>query len=337
MSVGSGSAVLQPRIEAAEAATAGFRLMRAEPRTWLAWAGVSLVFYAIIGVATFGAVGPQMAALTAAPGVTPDPATVFAALGHAAPVYLLIAVLSLGFYAVFYAAVNRALLRPQEGGWRHLRLGADELRQLAVLILQTLVFFGAYLGLTIVLVVFISLGAVLAGLAGGGAAKAGLAILVGLLTFVGILAEFAALAWVAVRLSLASALTFDTGRVRVFGSWRLTRGVFWPLLGAYLLTLVFLALVTLGPLFVSAVIAALTGAAGGVGSFLLRPDMSSPAAYFGPARIVSFVLGAAVLPVYMSLLVGVAASAYAQILRTGGYAAGSRVTAGSAEVFGPAA
>ena len=83
--------------------------------------------------------------------------------------------------------------------------------------------------------------------------------------------------------------------------------------------------------------AALTGGAGGAGSFLLRPDLSSPAAYFGPARIVSFVLGAAILPVYLSLLVGVSTSAYAQILRTGGYAAGSRLTAGGVEVFGPAA
>ena len=337
MSVTAGSAVLQPRIEAVEAATSGFRLMRAEPRTWLAWAGVSLVFYAIIGAATFGVVGPQMAALTATPGVQPDPTAVFTALGRAAPVYLLIALLSLGFYAVFYAAVNRALLRPQEGGWRHLRLGADELRQLAVIFLQTLIVLGAYVGMAIVLFVFIGVGGLLAGLAGGGAPRAGLAILVGLLALAGFLGEFAALVWLSVRLSLASALTFDTGRVRIFGSWKLTRGVFWPLVGAYLLTLVFLALVTLGPVVVSGVVAAMSGAVGGAGGFLLRPDMSSAAAYFGPARIVSFVLGAAVLPVYMSLLVGVAANAYAQILRTGGYAAGSRVALGGAEVFGPVA
>lgn len=337
MSVGSGSVAVRPRIEPAEAATAGFRLMRAEPRTWLAWAGVSVVFYAGVGVATLGAVGPQMAALKRTPGVTPDPTAVFAALGHAAPAYLLIAVLSLGFYAVFYAAVNRALLRPQEGGWFHLKLGADELRQLAVIVLQTLIVSGVYLGLTIVLIIFIGIGGALASQMGGGAGTVAVAVLLGVLTFVGLLAEFAALVWLMVRLSLASALTFDTGRVRVFGSWRLTRGVFWPLLGAYLLTFVFLALVALGPLTVSTIFAAVTGAAGGAGGFLLQPDMSSAAAYFSPARIVSFALGAAVLPAYMSLLVGVSASAYAQILRTGGFATGSRVAAGGAEVFGPAA
>ena len=334
MSTPAMVAAAPPRIEAVECASAGFRLMRREPRTWLAWAAISLVFYAAVGVASFAAIGPQMAAFT--PGARPDPAAMLAAFAHAAPTYTLIMLLSLALYAVFYAAVNRAVLRPQERAWRHLRLGADELRQLAVFLLLGLVLLACYIASVIVIAVFIAVGGVVAAAAGGGA-KVGLAVLVGLLTVVAIVAEIAALVWIAVRLSLASPLTFDTGRVRLFGSWKLTRGVFWPLFGAYLLTFVFLALVAIGPLFVSGVIAAMTGGAGGMGGFLLRPDMTSPAAYFGPARIVSFVLGAAVFPLYLALLVGAPASAYAQIVGSGGYVAGSRVAGGRAEVFGPAA
>ena len=335
MSVASGSSELRPRIEAVEAATTGFKLMWSRPRTWLAWGIVSLAFYAAVGVASYSAMGPQMAAL-AAPGVTTDPAAVVAAVGHAIPAYLVILLISLVFYPVFYAGVNRAVLRPQHGGWLYLRLGADELRQFAVFLLQGLVLIAAYLASIVVVVLVVGVASVLTA-AAGGAAKTALAVLVGLLTFVAVLADLAALVWLAVRLSLASALTFDTGRVRLFGSFKLTRRMFWPLLGAYLLTLVFLALVAIGPLFVSAIVAATTGVAGGAGSFLLRPDMTSPAAYFGPARIVSFVLGAAVLPLYMALLVGASASAYTQILSTGGHAVGSRVVDGRAEVFGPAA
>lgn len=55
------------------------------------------------------------------------------------------------------------------------------------------------------------------------------------MVLVSALGVFVFLIWLAVRLSLASPLTFDTRRVRVFGSFALTRGRFWSLLGAYLL------------------------------------------------------------------------------------------------------
>jgi hypothetical protein len=43
------------------------------------------------------------------------------------------------------------------------------------------------------------------------------------------------LIYFSVRLSLASPLTFASGRIQVFGSWAMTRGRFWPLFGTYLI------------------------------------------------------------------------------------------------------
>ena len=103
----------------------------------------------------------------------------------------------------------------------------------------------------------------------------------------------AALIYVAVRLSLAPALTFESRRINLLGSWALTRGRFWPLLGAYVLTVALVAMVwILSQLVVLALGVVLSG--GDMQAATLQPDMSSLRAYFTPYRMIQTVLSAGV-------------------------------------------
>ena len=102
----------------------------------------------------------------------------------------------------------------------------------------------------------------------------------------------AAYVYVMVRFSLASAMTFDTGKVSLLKSWRLTKGRFWPMFGAYLIAGILALVVGLLGLIVMYV-AALLGGVDGL-SFIFRPDMSSLAAYFTPARLVYLALSGVV-------------------------------------------
>jgi hypothetical protein len=196
------------------------------------------------------------------------------------PAYLVFMAMGVGFNSVLGAAMIRAVLRPADDRYGFLRFGADELRQLGLGVLTLLVFIGVYMGLIMAL-------ALVSAAVGMGSGLAGAAFALGLLAVV------AALAVLAVRLSLAPALTFDTGRIDLFGSWALTRGRFWPLLGTYALTLALVAMVyVLAALVAFALGAVLTG--GEAPTSMSRPDMSSLKAYFTPFKLVQTVLTAGV-------------------------------------------
>jgi glucan phosphoethanolaminetransferase (alkaline phosphatase superfamily) len=99
--------------------------------------------------------------------------------------------------------------------------------------------------------------------------------------------------WVAVRLSLSGPATFAERHIRVFESWILTRGVFWRLLGAYVLSLALVIVVMLLALVIYAAIAAvmLGGDLSQIGK-VFQPDTSSLTSYFTPAMLIYLVFGA---------------------------------------------
>lgn len=125
---------------------------------------------------------------------------------------------------VVVAGLFRALLRPEEPGFLHLRLGADEIRLLLVWLVMLIA--GVLLvtfGLVVVRVLTASYGL-------GAGVAAGALI-------------FALLVWLALRFSLAAPMTFADRKLRIGESWGLTRGRVVPLLGMSVITFCLLAIV----------------------------------------------------------------------------------------------
>ena len=93
--------------------------------------------------------------------------------------------------------------------------------------------------------------------------------------------------FLAVRLSLASPMTFETKRIDLRGAWRLTQGRFWPLLGTYFIAFA-LSIVVVVLTFAIAV-AAVAVAGGGMGALgaAFQSDMSTMASVLTPARMAS--------------------------------------------------
>lgn len=289
---------------ATEAAFEGFRIARERPIAILTWA-VILLFTNLAGAGLLiGTAGPQLAALQAqqASGATPDPNEMFASLGALVPAYLGLLALTLVIYAVLYAAIFRIVLRPSDGGTGFLRLGGDELRQGLALLIGVLILTAAYIGFALV-----------AGLIGGllGAISP---VLGGIAAAVLIIGGLCFLIWIAVKLSLFPAATFVRRKLDLGGAWAATRGRFWPLLGAYVLAVVFLLLVYLLAIIVFAGIAAvLTGGDVGAVGRVMSPDMSSLAGYFTPVMLLYLVFTAVVGALGLAITVSPSAVAYRDI------------------------
>ncbi len=294
------------KFSASDAAFVGFRLVREHPKTIGIWAalmtGLSLVSTAL----TIQLAGPQLAEFMALSAESdPSPQAMLGVMGGLAPLMIVSLIYSLALYSVMLAAVNRMVQRPSDNGSFYLRLGGDELRQVGVLILTNLVMLALYF--VAVLISAILLGVAVA--AGGGI----VATLVGLVSFVGICCL---MLYVAARLSFASALTFDTGKVSLKASWAMTKGHVGALLGAYVLAaamavIVYLLIMTI----VAAVAAIVAGGITGLGA-LFEPDMTSLAAFFTPVGIVRAVF-AGLISVLTTLIIFSPAPTIYQILKSG--------------------
>ena len=219
-------------------------------------------------------------------------------MGRIGPAFAIILPLSLAYYAVLYSAIYRGLLRPEEGGPGFLRLGGDELRLLGALVLVALLYFGVILAGSILLGVI----SAAAGLAGGP--------LAGLVAVIGVLALLVGIVIFAVRFSLALPATFAERRIRVFESWRLTKGRFWPLLGAYVLAIVLSIVIgILATMIYLALAALLTGGIGSATS-VFAPDYGSLGGFFTPAMGLYLLVNAAISAVTTAILLGPSAAAY---------------------------
>jgi hypothetical protein len=287
-----------------DAAYEGFRLVRREPKVIAVWALVTLAFGAIFSAAMamsgFGRFmsGPQAGTMT------PEVLTGFLA-GEGVAVVGAIVITS-----VMGAGVYRAILRPDEAPATRLRIGGDELRLMLLSVIMGLVF----AGLTIALMIPMVLVGVAVGVAGLSHGEPGAGAMIGvvLVVMVSYLALLAGLVFFAVRLSLAGVMTFAERRLRVFESWRLTKGRFWKLLGCYLLVILLMIPVYLVMLTIygGVTFAFMGGDAGRTISELARPDFSSVAAYFTPARTLYLVLASGLGAVLNAVMYAPAAVVY---------------------------
>jgi hypothetical protein len=212
------------QFSATDAALAGFRAAREKPRTVAIWAGLMAILSFVVAIIVVSTFGDQLTALTEALEGEPDPQTTLAAMSGMWPLFLGSILYVLATNSVLLAAVNRLILRPQDGARAYLRVGGDELRQALVQVLLYLVLFAAYFFGVIAVAILLAVGSAVGG--------QGLGMLLGLVAGLGLMAGMIVLT---VRLSFVSTLAFDTGRIDLGASWEMTKGRFWPLLGAYLI------------------------------------------------------------------------------------------------------
>lgn len=287
------------RLPVVDIALEGFRITRENPAAvavWAAWLFLSSLVTDLL-VAASG-LGPTLDQMGAQAGHN-DPASAqatLAALGQAGPVLPALVLVTYGFGIIFYTAILRAVLRPGERGRSFfLRVGSDELRQLGLLVMVVLTLLAYTLGL------FLASGVLLAAavaLGPGGQLLAAL-VMAGL---------FIALLYPVVRLSLAPAATFQSGKITLFRTWRLTDGLFWPMLASYALALLLAGLVWLLAMIVFGALGYAVALASGAGLEALRdvmkPDLSSLGALLSPASLATLafgsVLGALVSTVTLS-------------------------------------
>jgi len=268
---------------ATDVAFTGFRIVWERPWALMIWAGLQIVVNVALKVfivASAGAAMGQIAQL-GMPAPDADPTQMLALIRQVAPTYVVLLIVGLVVSAVLYAAMNRAVMRPSESRFGYLRLAADELRQLGLFALLVLVFFVLYIMIGISAMVLLTL----FGMALGNAALATALLLVIVLP-----TTLCVFIYIGVRFSLASPLTFAGGRIDLAGSWRLTRGRFWPLLGAYCIAAA-LNLVVLALIFVIAVLAVgiLSGGFAGLEAFT-QSNPTSVAALLTPAQLVYLVI-----------------------------------------------
>ena len=302
--------VFKMQFKITEAAFEGFRLVRREPRTVAIWAVFNLVAGVALTAAMIGSGFGRFMGASAKGTMSPEVMLgFFVGEGVAALGMILVA-------SIMGAAVYRAILRPTEAPLTRLRFGGDELRLILLSVIMGMVF----VVLTIALVIpVVLIGFAIAAGSGfshngtdGGTAGVILTALLGyLIVLVG-------LVYFAVRFSLAGVMTFAERRLRVFESWRLTKGRFWRLLGCYglaILLMVPLYMVTMTVYF--GVTFAFSGgdAARAMGE-VIRPDMTTVAAYFSPARTIYLLVASALAGVLTAVTYAPAAAVYRDIADT---------------------
>lgn len=276
------------KFSASDAAFSGFRLVRENLKTIAIWAAVMTVLSIVSNVLAIQFFGPKLEAMLSyvSDNANPDPEEFVRLAADLTPLMLWSLPYSLILNGVIFAALNRLVLRHHDNRFAYLRLGKPELRQAAVWLLASLVLMG---------VLFI--GSAVSGFLGamGGATGAFLALL-------GLVGSLCAVIYLAVRLSFAPAVTFETGKVVLFKSMPETKGLFWPLLGAYLLAAVMSVIVVLLIWTIVSAIGLIASGDFAATGKMLRADTSSLQAYFTPAGIVQ-ALFSGVISVLTTLIV----------------------------------
>ncbi|HWE46816.1 MAG TPA: hypothetical protein VG407_12390 [Caulobacteraceae bacterium] len=298
-------------------ATEGFSLIRRRPWAFAGW----ILFWILLGV------GPLLLAVA---GLAPKFLDLISSLrsardAHDPDALRRIVDFEMGLWplfgpwflwmlvvgAVLYAAVYRAVLEPGKNAFAYLRLGMDEVRVFftrIVIVLLSVVFFALLAAGAAGLFVFSHN---VIGHPWEGWFDAAVIILA-LCLFI----------WVMFRLSLALPMTFAEKHFRIFESWRLTRGNFWPLVGMRAMSIILIVAVAIGFGFVRQIVFLTVGLSTGAFSHLdsltnvgadLRKGLTDLMTAFGPALIALFIIQAISDAILRVIAIAPLARAYAQL------------------------
>ncbi|WP_297508871.1 hypothetical protein [uncultured Caulobacter sp.] len=287
------------KFSASDAAFSGFRLVRENLKTVAIWAAAMTVLSVISNALAIQFFGGQLEAFISylQDNTNPDPDEFVRLSSALSPLMLWSLPYSLALNGIIFAALNRLVLRHHEDRAAYLRLGAAELRQAAVWLLVSLVLMG-------VLFVGSALSGFMAGLGGGAGAFLALLFIIG---------AVCATIYLAVRLSFASAVTFDTGKITLFRSLPETKGMFWPLLGAYLLAGVMSVIVVLLIWTIVSAIGLIASGDFAATGRMMRADTSSLRAYFTPAGIVQALFSGLITVLTTLIVFGPAPTIYREL------------------------
>jgi len=203
----------------------GFRLTKEHPGVMLAWSAVYFGGILLIAMVMMATLGPQfIAVIQKGQASSPEEIDKLASmLLQSWPALLILLLMTAFLMSVITGGVMRLVLRPEEHGFAHLRVGRTELKLTAA----NLLCIGIGVLSTIVWSVFA------AGASQVGTVAATLAI--------GLFLAFAL--WGGVRLSLLLPTVFHTGQVSLRAAWDHTRGHFWQLFGMIVLAVIFYVIV----------------------------------------------------------------------------------------------
>jgi hypothetical protein len=285
----------------------GFRLVRRDPTLLLILAAMLAVATLVVTNVTWreeAAISVAMQAFVEAADGASEQAEAWSSLAAASAAYwgspdvLGGKLLLLIVWALAQGAIVRGLVHDRrEGVIAGLTLGGDELRIVLVTLVSMLAVFGAgCAGLLVVAIVSGVLGLVLPTAAGAlamlGAVGAGVGMLL-----------------VATRLAAAPAASVGERRAIVLGSWRLTRGRMWGLLGANVI-LVFMMLAAFLVLRIVSAVLAPDAAALLAGMTAVSALEDPGGAFAAPGFIALVFLGALFDTLAMAGFAGVGAYAY---------------------------
>jgi hypothetical protein len=240
-------------VSATEAALEGFRITRHNPGAVLIWAAVWLVGMIAVMLATLPFVSPFMQEMVAARG-NPEALSAGAQAGISQAGFAVLPIVLL-LQTLLMPAIYRAVLRPSPKGFGYLRIGRDELRMFIVVLAVGAVSLALNLVSTLLETMAVQ----------------ALGMVVGALVS---MVLFIVSVVISVRLSLITPLTLLREKVAFAEGWRVSRPLFWPLLGMTVLALtmalivVFLLIMIGWPLWTVTV-----GAAGAAGPLALAGSL----------------------------------------------------------------
>lgn len=285
-----------------DAALEGFRLTRENPKAFGVWVLMSFVI-SLLGVVVDGfmpeSVKSGLDAINAEQTLTAR--QFLDTLILVAPILIL----GLAVLSIMAAAVYRLIFRHDDPRFGYLRLGADELRLMALTVIYIGIAIGLVVGVGMVAGVFVALVSILVPAAQTFASLAGT------------LFSFGIIIYVLVRLSLAPVATFAERRLSIFESWTLTRGVFWPLFGAYALAIT--CIVAVGLLMmtvfvgVAGAVVLLTGGQLADVKAIFAADNANLKSYLSVGVIAYAVVNSVLSALYNAVIAAPGAVAYQQL------------------------